>query len=585
MSWQQESLFATAMKPIPIVAEGVEARDPDGLRPYQRECVDAVFASLEKVQCVLFVLPTGAGKTRTAGAIVRRFRVETKGRVLWLAESDFLLDDARKRLVQMTGEMPALEKASFRADGSSIVVGSVQSLRGARLTSWRPDHFGLIVYDEAKHAVSPRARAIFDHFSSAKVVGMDATPQRLDKIGMHNVFQSVAFERYMPWAIAEGYFVPPLPVARFIKDIDLSHVGTVAGDLKLSDLEIEIARNAAAIAKIAFRDCGERQTLVYTPGRASAHAVAATLNELRAGCAVSVDQDTPKPERDGVLSAFNRRETQYIVNCQIYREGLDVPGCSAIVIARLTQSKSLYEQMMGRGGRPEAGIGELATAGERLTAIARSSKPNFLLLDITGKPGKHRIVTPLDVLAGKHVPPDVLERAKKIAEAEPQKPHDPSVFALAAQELADEDKQRREAIAKIAAEAKVKTRKKIFDPFRKLGIDLLAESGLTPEWNAEPPTADDKLWLLHNKIDAKDLTRAMVAALRRQASKWKASGRATFRQRAALRRMGYPHDVAFTQASDMLAEHSKFGKNYWKRLTAMQLETILGRERQPGEEG
>lgn len=293
MTATQLNMFATPkMEPAPK-----PTGDADRLRPYQREAVNAVLRELEKVRSTLVVAHTGAGKTQIAGALARSW----PSRVLFLAHRDFLVFQARSRLAQMTGEFPAIEKAGERADGSRLVVGSVQTLRGDRLRSWRPDHFGLIIYDEAHHAMAPGGRAILEHFSGAKVFGITATPRRHDKIGAWNCFESEAYRRDCDEGMRDGYFVVPVPIARFIDSIDLGRVKTTAGDLNLGGLEEEIAMAAAPIAQATFEVMGDRPTIVYTPARSSAHAVAETLNRLKPGSAVSVDMDTPDAERVRVL--------------------------------------------------------------------------------------------------------------------------------------------------------------------------------------------------------------------------------------------------------------------------------------------
>ena len=569
-----------------------------GLRPYQQQAVDGIFRELVDLdkRATLLVLPTGSGKTRTATAAVREWLHRfPSDRVLWLAESDFLIDDARTRLAHDVGEYPSTEKAGQRADGSKLVVGSVQTLRQrARRESWRRDHFGLIVYDEAKSIVAPGARAICEWFTG-KLLGMDATPQRLDGVGQWNVFgDSLAIAKPngtpldVAWAIHEGYFVPPIPVARYIKEIDMTAVSSAGGDLNLTELEHEIAKNAAAIAKCTLRDCGDRSTIVYTPGRASAHAVAATLNEAKPGSAVAVDQETPSEVRKRILKDFNAGKIQYICNCMIYRQGLDVPICSAIVIARLTKSSALYTQFAGRGGRPEAGIGELETREERIAAIAASSKPNFILLDITGKPSRHKLISPADVLGGKEVRGELKERAKKILAEQPDAARTmDEVFALAEEELAEEDKARRKMIAEAALAAKVKARKRSFDPFRRVGVHApTEETGEAPKWTAEPPTQDDLAWLKKNRLATKGTTKGTVAVLQKQARAWYASGMATFGQRNQLSRLGCPVDVTFVNASALITLSYQNGNGrYPVKLTQGQIDSVLKRQREPGEEG
>jgi|GEM_PF-917318 len=573
----------------PAHVEPSKTTDRDSLRPYQREAVDAVVRELAKVRSTLVVAHTGAGKTQIGGAVAKHWQ----GRVLWLAHRDFLVSQARYRLTRMTGELPATEKAGQRADGSRLVVGSVQTLRGERLKSWRPDHFGLIIYDEAHHAMAPGGRAILEHFSGAKVFGITATPRRHDKVGAWNCFETEAYRRDCDEGMEDGYFIRPVPIARFIDSIDLGRVKTTAGDLNLGGLEEEIATAAAPIAQATFEVMGDRPTIVYTPARASAHAVAETLNKLRPGSAVSVDMDTPDAERVRILKEFGN-SIQYICNCAIYTEGLDVPQARGIVIARPTKSEGLYIQMAGRGGRPAPGIGELGSRAERLAAIAASDKPNFILLDITGHAGRHSIINVGNALAGRAAP-ELQERAAKLIAENTGDTLD-EVFKKAAHELAAEDKARREAVAASAAAARIKARTKAFDPFKRLGLTVgPLETGLEPKWTAEPPTEDDLSWLKKNRLPTKGATKGTVAKLRAQARRWYKDGMASFGQRNMLARMECPVDVTFIQAMALLNIASENGRKYsgnrtsghaWPRkLSQAQVDSVMKRvpqEREPG---
>lgn len=575
MTGVQQRMFESA-----VAQEPSKTGDAHGLRTYQREAVDAVERELAKVRSTLVVAHTGAGKTQIGGSVAKSF----PGRVLWLAHRDFLIDQARRRLLQMTGEYPATEKAGQRADGSRLVVGSVQTLRGARLKSWRPDHFGLIIYDEAHHAMAPGGRAILEHFSGAKVFGITATPRRHDKIGAWNCFESEAYRRDCDQGMDDGYFIRPVPIARFIDSINLGRVKTTAGDLNLKGLEEEIATAVAPIAQATFEVMGDRPTIVYTPARASAHAVAETLNKLKPGSAVSVDMDTTDFERVRILREFGK-SIQYICNCAIFAEGLDVPHARGIVIARPTKSEGLYIQMAGRGGRPAPGIGELAARDERLDGIARSSKPNFILLDITGHAGRHSIINVGNALAGKAAK-DVQERAAKLIASNEGDTLD-KVFKKAEKELAAEDRARRQAVAAAAAAAEVKARQKAFDPFKRLGLTVgPLETGQEPKWTAEPPSQDDLAWLKKNRLPTKDATKCTVATLRKQAWQWYKDGMASFGQRNQLSRCRCPVNVTFSQARDLLNlcyQHGRHG--YAGQPPQSEIDRVMSRTREPGEEG
>jgi len=475
--------FAGTRAPAPPELSLVPAEAwHDGLRPYQRDAVEAAWKEHESVQSTAIVLPTGTGKTRTAGGYVRRLLTERpSSRVLWMANRDFLIDEAQRRLRDMTGLGVSVEQAERQMSRTPIVVGSIQTLvRKDRRETIPRDTFDLIVYDECHHAASAGSMEILNWFT-AKRLGLTATLTRHDKVGAWNAWETIAIELSIEWAMSEGYFVPIVPVARYIDSIDLSKVKTTAGDLNLGGLEKEIAEAAAPIAHLSIEEMGDRPTIIYTPGVASAHAVAATLNQWQAGSARAVDADTPPDERKQVLSAFDRGELQWIVNCGIYLEGLDVPNCRGIVIARPTKSEPLFIQMAGRGGRPEGWIGQLETRGERVAAIAASGKPNFVLLDITGHAGRHSLCSAA-TLAGKETP------AKELAEALAANPGIDlqSAAAQAKATVARETKR----IAEMAKAAEVSARRATFDLFNKYGISPEVE-GLSPTATSEPPTSAD----------------------------------------------------------------------------------------------
>lgn len=565
---------------VASVAEVVApAGDPLGLRLYQRGAVSGTLAEFARgIRATLGVAHCGAGKTQIGGGVIH----EWPGRVLWLAHRDFLLSQARERIEQMCGTHATLEKAQFYADASRIVVGSVQTLRGERLKSHARDKFSLIIVDEAHHAVAPGYRAIFDWFQSAKVFGITATPGRADGVGQGAVFQSVAFERDADIGQDEGYLCRPVPIARYIDSVDLSKVKTTAGDLNIGDLEKQIVKNAAAIAHLTYEEAGDRPTLVYTPGVASAHAVADTLNQFRPGCAVSVDQNTPDNVRKEVLRRFGSGELQFIVNCAIYVEGLDVPNARCIVIARMTQSESLYQQMAWRGGRPEGWIGQLETVEARLAAIAASSKPDFLLVDISGHAGKHSLCSAADALAGKE-PKEVRDRASRIAHTNRKKTLKEAIDQ-AKSELQKEAEASKEAIAKAAAAAEVTARRATFDAFRRFGVDDdELDHGIPPAWTKEPASASDLAWMAKNGLPRKNATRGQAEALKRRAREWFRAGLASFAQRNQLSRMGAPVEVPFVVASRLIEAQKSIG--YRHRLNKREIDAIVNAGREVGEEG
>ena len=153
------------------------------LRPYQEEAKQAIFDEWNKgINRTLLVLPTGCGKTIVFAKVTEE-QVKQGDRVLILAHRFELLQQACDKIEQATGLKSAMEKAEYTCMGSwyRVVVGSVQTLmREKRLNGFAKDFFDTIIVDEAHHVLSDSYQKVLEHFDSAKVLGVTATPDRGD---------------------------------------------------------------------------------------------------------------------------------------------------------------------------------------------------------------------------------------------------------------------------------------------------------------------------------------------------------------------------------------------------------------------
>jgi superfamily II DNA or RNA helicase len=429
------------------------------MRPYQQAARDAVYAKWNDHRSVLLVLPTGTGKTYTAGEILRE-RAKA-GRILWLAHRSELLDQACDTLRDRIGLGCELEKAESRANvygglfgGEPVVVASVQTLRGKRLERWPAESFATVVIDEAHHAAARGYRDIAAHFRSAKLLGLTATPDRGDGVGLGSVFDVCAYEYEIRTAIREGYLCPILQKQIECASLDISDVKTVAGDLAQGELEKRLKMDEVLhqIAAPLVREAGTRPTIVFTAGVAQAHALVDVLaGYAPVGRAQAIDGTTPNEVRAERIAAFRSGEVQFLINCAVLTEGFDAPETGCVAMARPTKSRSLYAQCIGRGLRPHP------------------SKTDCLVLDFSGNAGKHRLVTPLDVLAGRPLPEDIERRAKELVDK--GRPTD-EALAQAEQEAIERERradERRRREAKIKAE--IAYRAQQIDPFGIVGKD------------------------------------------------------------------------------------------------------------------
>jgi superfamily II DNA or RNA helicase len=371
---------------------GSDSASP-ALRPYQATAVaaaEARWASGERSTLVL--LPTGTGKTIAFAELARR-EISTGGRVLVLAHRSELLEQARNKLEQI-GVWAQLEQAEQRAGLARAVVASVQTLRGRRLASWSPDTFGLVVIDEAHHALARSYRDVLDHFASARVLGVTATGDRADGGKLGAVFDSVAFRYELRAAIQDGWLAP-IRARRVQVDVDLDQIETVAGDFSEEQLGEAMTCNAVidGVAVPLLELAEDRPTVLFAVTVAHARALAAALNRQRPGCALAVSGSSSPDERRDAATKLATGQVQFVSNAQLWTEGFDLPAIACVALARPTKSRSLFVQMVGRGTRLSPG------------------KRDCLVLDFTANTQRHRLVSAIDVL-GLELPEEVRRRAQ-----------------------------------------------------------------------------------------------------------------------------------------------------------------------------
>lgn len=398
------------------------------LRPYQRSAFDAVLAAFRNGhRSALVQLPTGCGKTIVFAELVRSFERRGLGRAMVLAHTRELIDQAADKIGVVTGYRPEIEMADQYSTEHGIwrknhcVVSSIQTQSRGRMERFDPGHFGLLVIDEAHRAVSPTYRQAIEYYTQnpeLKVLHVTATPDRLDGVGLGSVVDKVAYQYEIRDAIEDGWLVPIRQRIVRSGDIDYSGVRTSKGDFTAADLQRVMVEEKPlhAIAHPTFKLAEKRKTLVFAAGVEHAQKLAEILNRHRPGCADYVHGKQHKDDRKEILKKYSEGGIQFLCNAQVLIEGYDEPSIEMVVVARATQSRARYTQMLGRGTRALAGVVDrFDTADERRAAIEFSPKPNLLVLDFAGNAGKHQLMTAADILAG-DAPPEVIGRAKELAE-------------------------------------------------------------------------------------------------------------------------------------------------------------------------
>lgn len=483
------------------------------LRPYQKEQIRAIKRAWRDGDRALIVAATGTGKTTTIAEVIRGRADAGRGRALVVAHRLELLEQIQKRLAQagIASELESGEHAAIRHEvmgGAPVVVATVQSLKGRRLSMWDRAAFPTIIIDEAHHATAAGYRAVLDHFTGAKVLGVTATPDRGDDVALGHVFPDVSHEYNLRTAIEEGHLSPVRARAIDTPHIDLSSVRVTnqehGRDYSARDLA-RMMEGEGPLHKIAVPIAEKyegRQTIVFVPSVEVARALAGIIAPYIGGpeLVASLDGGSETEHRKRTIAAYLAGDIRMLINCALFTEGFDAPNTACVAIARPTKSRALYAQMVGRGTRLAPG------------------KTDCLVLDLAPSNARHQLVAPIDLLSGKPLPDDLLADARA---------------AMSGDDVL-------EALKRAEKHADERTRKA--EAERRSGR-LVADVHYTV-------SERDPLWEALDKADNEDLRRLIAR---------KRKGLCSIKQMRVLARAGLRTDLTAAQAKralDLLAQNN-----------------------------
>lgn len=549
------------------------------LRPYQQDTLDCGFEMMRDHQSVLCTLATGLGK----GVIISH----AAERMLKLYPDKIVMVFVnRKKIVQQLyahcsrnkHRHIAIEMGEHHVNMNdllrpNIIVGTTQTQASGgdglgRMAKVPPELVSLVIGDEIHNFHTVSGRRVLNYYLSnpeCKLMGFTATPKRHDGKAMGVIFETATRAYDIEWAVDNGWLVKPLQYMATVANLDISHVGTVAGDFNAGELERELVKDKPnyEIATVAIQASHEMKTLVFAVGVEQASRLTDVLNSMKPDSARYVCGKTPDEERDKLYDDFYHKRFQFLVSVGVLLEGFDDPGVECIVDAAMTKSIARYTQKVGRGLRPAESIAhtlnDCADESERIALIDASEKRTLTYIDMVGNSGRHKLVSIADILGGDYSE-EVRQRAKATAKKAGERGEAvdmADVLAKADAELKREKE--RQSVRRAKLKAKAEYRLEQIDPFNVYDIRKSAPASTQP---TERGKLSDKQRAILEKqgirnIDAMPYADAK-ALIDRIAYGWQ-HGLASYKQTMQLRRFGYPA-MPFTreQAHNLLnAEFSK----------------------------
>lgn len=215
------------------------------LRPYQRESIDALYKYWRNggVDPALIVIPTGGGKSLIMAQLIREIVEDYNARVLLLSHVKELLSQNYDELLELWPQAPAgIYSAGLRRKEiqAPILIAGIQSIDGNVHRLDPPPE--IVIIDEChllnSTETSRYARAMTTlkaMYPNLRVVGLSATPYRLDRGWLHKgenaFFKEIVYDAKIQTLIDDGYLAP-LSVKNGSTTIDTSGLHKQGKDWK-----------------------------------------------------------------------------------------------------------------------------------------------------------------------------------------------------------------------------------------------------------------------------------------------------------------------------------------------------------------
>ena len=300
------------------------------------------------IKKALVVSATGSGKTYLAAFDARNFGAK---RLLFVVHRDTILSEAKATFEKVFGASKVCGLYTGKSqDFECEFVFATNTMISKHLDNFGKNEFDYIILDEAHHAAATTYRAILNYFSAEFVLGLTATPERMDNEDIFDLFdQNVPYELRLNDAINNDLIVPfhYFGIRDSLVDYSYEDKNKIAKEISKND---NIYFIHSEIQKHLPKD--KLKAIAFCSSIAHAELMAEEFNNV-GYCAISLTGSNDLGQR---LKAFNDlqnedNELQIICTVDILNEGVDIPSINMILFLRPTESSTIFLQQLGRGLR------------------------------------------------------------------------------------------------------------------------------------------------------------------------------------------------------------------------------------------
>lgn len=305
------------------------------------------------VNKALVISATGSGKTYLAAFDARNHNAQ---RLLYVVHRDVILKDAKDTFANVfrNEHTYGLYTGNRKDIDCDYVFASTQML-ARHLDEFDPHEFDYIVYDEVHHIVADSGHKIFDYFKPSFMLGLTATPERMDNKDVFGLFdQNIPYELRLRDAILNDLVVP----------FHYYGIRTQLADYRDRD-RIKVAKEIAKVENVEFIS-GEIEKHKLPDRKLKCLAFCTNISHCKQMASAFVEMGYSAEALTGAndfgqrIRAFkdlqdDSNPLEIICAVDILNEGVDIPQINMVLFLRPTESQTIFLQQLGRGLRKYPG--------------------------------------------------------------------------------------------------------------------------------------------------------------------------------------------------------------------------------------
>ena len=306
----------------------------------------------------IVVAATGIGKTYLSAFDSKGFN-----KILFVAHRDEILKQAYDSYKNVRGDKSmGFFMSGAKECNKDIIFASVQTLGKEDYLNeeyFKNDYFDYIVIDEFHHSVSNNYQRIINYFKPKFLLGITATPERMDNQDVFAVCDyNVAYEIRLPEAINRGDLCPFRYYGVFDETVDYTKIPQYKGKFKSEELEkvLMLDKRANLILK-HYSKFNSTRALGFCSSKNHAEYMAKYFNDNGVkACAVYSDSNSENSlDRKEAIEKLTKGELNIVFSVDMFNEGVDIKSIDMVIFLRPTESPTVFLQQLGRGLRKAKG--------------------------------------------------------------------------------------------------------------------------------------------------------------------------------------------------------------------------------------